>query len=169
MKLTDLLLAELDRELERSTRALDQVPEGKRDWKPHDRSMSFGYLAELVARIPSWVAYAIKQDELDLAPPQGAQQPRTPLNTREELIKELESSVAQAKAALQNTTDDFLTSSWRLLVGGKVVMDLPRHIVIRDALNHMAHHRGQMTVYLRLLGATVPALYGPSADDQRFA
>jgi uncharacterized damage-inducible protein DinB len=131
--------------------------------------MSFGYLAELVARIPSWVAYAIKQDELDLAPPQGAQQPRTPLNTREELIKELESSVAQAKAALQNTTDDFLTSSWRLLVGGKVVMDLPRHIVIRDALNHMAHHRGQMTVYLRLLGATVPALYGPSADDQRFA
>jgi uncharacterized damage-inducible protein DinB len=169
MQLTELLQAELDRELERSKRALEQVPEGKRDWKPHDKSMPFGYLAEIVARIPGWVAFAVNQDELDIAPPDGSQLRPTPLNTSADLVKELESTTAQARAALQKTTDDFLTTPWRLLVGGKVVQEFPRHVIIRDILNHMAHHRGQMTVYLRLLGATVPALYGPSADDQRFA
>jgi uncharacterized damage-inducible protein DinB len=90
------------------------------------------------------------------------------MDTAEALVKGLTKSVADAKAALASTTDEHLTKPWRLLVGGNVVMETPRHIMIRDSLNHLAHHRGQLTVYLRLLGATVPAIYGPSADDKRF-
>jgi uncharacterized damage-inducible protein DinB len=168
MKLTELFLSEIDREAERSKRALEQVPAGKRDWKPHEKSMAFGYLSEMVANMPAWAAMAITQDELDLNPPGGPKHKQEPLNTSAELVGALEKSVAQAKTALTGTNDDFLTTPWRLMVGGKVVMEMPRHVVIRDMLNHMAHHRGQMTVYLRLLGATVPALYGPSADDKRF-
>jgi uncharacterized damage-inducible protein DinB len=168
MKLTELFLAEIDREAERSKRALEQVPAGKRDWKPHEKSMAFGYLSEMVANMPAWAAMAITQDELDLNPPGGSNYRQEPLNTSAELVAALEKAAGQARTALKGTNDEFLTTPWRLLVGGKVVMEMPRHVVIRDMLNHMAHHRGQMTVYLRLLGATVPALYGPSADDKRF-
>lgn len=168
MQLTELFLAEIDREAERSKRALENVPEGKREWKPHEKSMAFGYLSDMVANMPAWAAMAITQNELDLNPPEGSKHKQVPLNTSAELVAALQKSVAQARTALQGTTDEFLMTPWRLLVGGQVVMEMPRHVVIRDMLNHMAHHRGQMTVYLRLLGATVPALYGPSADDKRF-
>jgi uncharacterized damage-inducible protein DinB len=168
MKLTELFLAEIDREAERCKRALEQVPAGKREWKPHEKSMAFGYLSDMVATMPAWAAMAITQDELDLNPPGGSKYKQEPMHTSADLLAGLEKSVAQAKAALQGTNDEFLETSWRLLVGGKVVMESPRHVVLRDMLNHLAHHRGQMTVYLRLLGATVPALYGPSADDKRF-
>jgi uncharacterized damage-inducible protein DinB len=168
MKVTELFLAEIDREAERCKRALAQVPEGKRDWKPHEKSMPFGYLSDMVATMPGWAAMAITQDELDLNPPGGSKYKQEPMNTSADLLEGLQKSVAQARDALQGTTDEFLTTPWRLLVGGKVVMEAPRHVVLRDMLNHLAHHRGQMTVYLRLLGATVPALYGPSADDKRF-
>ena len=169
MQMTELFLAELDREAARSKSVLEQTPEGKRDWKPHDRSMAFGYLAELVAMIPSWIAFAITQDELDIAPKSGPQYKPEPMNTSKELVAGLEKAVAQAKDALQKTNDDFLNTRWKLLSGGTVVMELPRHIVIRDTFSHSAHHRGQMTVYLRMLGAKVPAVYGPSADDKKFA
>ena len=169
MKLTELFLAELDREAERSRRALQQVPEGKYDWKPHEKSMAFGYLTEMIAMMPSWVAMGITQNELDLNPPGGSQHKPAPMRTSAELLKGLETSVASARKALENTEDAFLETPWRLLVGGKVVSETPRHVMMRDLLNHMAHHRGQMTVYLRLMGQTVPALYGPSADDKRFA
>lgn len=168
MRLAELFLSELDREHERSRRALEQVPEGRRDWKPHDRSMPFGYLTEIVANIHSWVALAINQDELDLNPPGGPKYKPEPLITTEALLAGLEKATASAKSALAGATDERLMQPWRLLVAGTVVSEAPRHVMIRDILNHSAHHRGQMTVYLRLLGAKVPALYGPSADDQRF-
>ena len=168
MKLTDLFLAELDREAERSRHALNEMPEGKGDWKPHERSMAFGYLSELVATIPSWVAMCITRDELDIAPAGGPTK-RDPLTTKADYLAALDKSVVAAKAALQGTSDEFLTTNWKLLVAGRVVQEMPRHIVIRETLNHLAHHRGQMTVYLRLLGAKVPAIYGPSADDKTFA
>jgi uncharacterized damage-inducible protein DinB len=168
MKLTELFLSELDREADRSRKALEQIPEGKYDWKPHDRSMIFGYLSELVATIPSWIAMGITRDELDLKPPAGSTLKKPPMNTSTEYLQAHDKAVADARRALQSTTDEHLLTSWRLLVGGKVVWETPRHIMIRDSINHLAHHRGQMTVYLRLLGAKVPALYGPSADDQSF-
>ncbi len=168
MKLTELYLAELDREVERSRRALEQVPEGKHDWKPHDKSMIFGYLTDMVATIPSWITMMLKQDELDIAPKDGPKQERGKKNTSAEYIKALDEAAAAARAALKETNDEFLGTNWRLLAGGNVVQQAPRHEMIRDAINHWAHHRGQMTVYLRLMGAKVPALYGPSADDKRF-
>jgi uncharacterized damage-inducible protein DinB len=169
MKLTELFLTELDREASRSRKALEEMPEGKSDWKPHERSMAFGYLAEMVATIPTWLAMQITKDELDIAPASGSAFKREPLTTREDYLKALDSSVASLRTALQQTSDQHLLTSWRLLVRGSVVAEAPRHVMMRDAMNHLAHHRGQMTVYLRLMGAKVPALYGPSADDQQFA
>jgi uncharacterized damage-inducible protein DinB len=169
MKLTDFLLSELDNEVERSRRVLEQVPEGKFDWKPHDKSMIFGYLADMVASIPSWIAMEINQNELDVAPADGgsrAQQARK--ETRDALLKALDKTADDARAALRKTSDDHLMTSWRLLARGQVVLEAPRYVMIRDTINHWAHHRGQMTVYLRLMGAKVPSIYGPSADDTRF-
>jgi len=168
MKLTELLLAELDREVERSRRALEQVPEGKYDWKPHEKSMIFGYLANMVATIPSWIAMGITRDELDVVPGEGSKMEQKRLDTSDALVKALDKSAAGARSALEQTTDEYLMTSWRLLAGGQVVMETPRHVMIQDTINHWAHHRGQMTVYLRLMGAKVPALYGPSADDNQF-
>ena len=168
MKLTEFLLAEMDREVDRSRRALEQVPEGKYDWKPHEKSMIFGYLANMVATIPLWINMEITQDELDVAPAEGSKFEQKKLNTSEEFLEALEKSAAGARAAFEKTTDEHLMTSWRLLARGNVVMEAPRHEMIQDTINHWAHHRGQMTVYLRLMGATVPALYGPSADDKRF-
>jgi len=168
VQLTELFLAELDREADRSKRALERVPDGHYDWKPHEKSMTFGYLAELVATMPSWVTMTIRQDELDLNPPSGSPPQRHNLRSSRELVEGLNKAAADARDALRSTNDDFLTTPWRLLVSGKVVIEQPRHIMIRETLNHLAHHRGQMTVYLRLLGAPVPALYGPSADERQF-
>jgi uncharacterized damage-inducible protein DinB len=169
MRRTDWFLSELESEAAKSKRALEQVPEGKRDWKPHERSMPFGYLCELVAMIPSWVGMAITLSELDIAPKEGPKYKPQAMNTSAELVAGLDKAVAQARDALQKTTDEFLQTPWRLLAGGQVVMELPRETVIRDTFLHSAHHRGQLTVYLRLLDAKVPALYGPSADDRQFA
>lgn len=168
MKLTELLLAELDREVERSRRALAQVPEGKYDWKPHDKSMIFGYLVDMVATIPSWIAMEITQDELDVAPVDGPKIERARNETSDALLKALDKTAAEARAALEQTTEEHLLTSWRLLARGQVVLEASRHVMIQDTINHWAHHRGQMTVYLRLMGAKVPALYGPSADDSQF-
>ena len=168
MKLTEFLLAELDREVERSRRALEEVPEGKYDWKPHEKSMIFGYLANMVATIPMWIAMEVNQDELDVAPAEGSKMEQKRMDTSEELLQALDKAAADARSALEKTTEEHLMTSWRFLARGQVVMDSPRYVFIQDTINHWAHHRGQMTVYLRLMGAKVPALYGPSADDNQF-
>lgn len=168
MKLIALLLADLDREVELSRRALEQVPEGRYDWKPHDKSMMFGYLASLVATIPSWIAMIVTRDELDVAPADGPKIEQARNETSDALKEALDKAAADARAALEQTTEEHLQTSWRLLARGQVVWEGARQEMIRDTLSHWAHHRGQMTVYLRLLGAKVPALYGPSADDNSF-
>jgi uncharacterized damage-inducible protein DinB len=168
MKLTELFLSELDREVDRTRRALEQVPEGKYDWKPHDKSMIFGSLANMVATIPLWVAMEITQDELDVAPADGGKMEQARNDTSDALLKALDMAAAAGRSALEKTSEEHLMTSWRLLARGQVVIEAPRHVMIRDTINHWAHHRGQMTVYLRLIGAKVPALYGPSADDNRF-
>jgi len=110
----------------------------------------------------------VNQDEFDVAPPGGSQQRREPETSSATLLAGLEKSMTAAREALTRTDDAHLETSWRLLAGGRPVMQMSRHLMIRDTINHWVHHRGQMTVYLRLMGAKVPALYGPSADDQRF-
>jgi len=169
MKLTEYLLAELDREVARSRRALEQAPKGKYDWKPHDKSMIFGHLANMVATIPTWIAMEITQSELDVAPAEGASKmEQKRMDTSEELLQALEKSAAGARAAFEKTDDEHLKTPWRLLARGQVVLEAPRYEMIQDTIGHWAHHRGQMTVYLRLMGAKVPAIYGPSADDKQF-
>ncbi|MGE5832993.1 MAG: DinB family protein [Acidobacteriota bacterium] len=168
MTMTEWFLAELESEAAKSRRVLEQAPAGKREFKPHDRSMPFGYLSDLVANIPSWVGYAITMDELDIAPKDGSSRRPVPLNTSAELVAALDKAVAQAREALQKTNDAHLATPWRLLAGGHVAMEQPRSQVIRDTFLHSAHHRGQMTVYLRLLESKVPSVYGPTADDKSF-
>ena len=168
MNLTDFFAVQLEREADRSRRALERVPEGRNDWKPHEKSMPFGYLAALVAMMPSWIAMAIVQDELDLNPPGGSAYRPASYAATPELLQAHDEAVAKGRAALRETTDEHLLTPWRLLVAGRVVAEDPRHVVIGDTFAHLAHHRGQLTVYLRLNGAPVPALYGPSADDRNF-
>ena len=169
MKLAEFFLAQLEREAASSRQALQRVPEGHNDWKPHDKSMPLGYLASLVATMPSWIVSMVKQDEFDMQSPEAAKFKPAEWRTRGELIAALDEAVRQAREALQNTTDEHLLTSWRFVVGGHVVSDNPRHLMIADSVfSHLAHHRGQLTVYLRLNEASVPALYGPSADEGRF-
>ena len=168
MKVTEYLLAEFDREVARSRRALEQAPAGKYDWKPHDKSMIFGYLADMVATIPSWIAMMVTTDSLDIAPADGSTMKREPNETSAALVQALDRTAAEARAALEKTSDEHLQTNWQLKARGTVVQEAARHQMIQDTINHWAHHRGQMTVYLRLLGAPVPALYGPSADDKSF-
>jgi len=167
--LIEMFQAQLDAEAKRTRGALERVPEGKDDWTPHPKSMPLGRLAMLVARMPTWFGLIVNQDALDLNPPGGGSNvDQRPLKTAAELVKAHDEGVAQARAALRSLTEERLMKPWKLQVAGKTVSEEPRHVVIRDTFAHLAHHRGQLTVYLRLNNAPVPAIYGPSADDQRF-
>ena len=169
LKMTDLFLDELKAEAKGTRRALEQVPEGHNDWRPHPKSMPFGYLASLVATMPRWIDFMINRDELDFAPV-GVNENRPPeMRTAAELVAWFDESVEKARAALAGTTDEHLLTTWKLKAGGYLVTEEPRYINIRNGVfNHLAHHRGQLTVYLRLNEAMVPALYGPSADERGF-
>lgn len=166
MKLTEFFAAQMEREAVLSRKTLERVPEGRPDWKPHPKSMALGYLAQLVATMPDWIAMSVRQDQLDLHPPGGGAGWVPPATeTRAKLLKAHDDMVAKGLAALRQTSDAHLATHWKLLAGGHVVIDSPRHEVIADIFTHLAHHRGQLTVYLRLNDVPVPALYGPSADE----
>src|SRR5262245_45117011 len=165
-KMTELFLEELEAEIPATRKALERVPEGRNDWRPHPKSMPLGYLAALVATMPSWVDMTVNQDELDINPPDRKDRPSIEAKTTGELLKMFDDSIAKARKALQNTTDEHLMTNWKLLSGGRAVSDTPRYSMLRTGvLNHFAHHRGQLTVYLRLNDARVPQIYGPTADE----
>ena len=167
MTMKEFLLAQLERESAFTGKAIARVPEGKNDFRPHQRSMELGYLAALVAGMLGWIALMIEGDDLDVADPANADfRPRICAN-REELAASLESAAAKARRALEGTSEEHLGTTWAFKIGGKVVQEHTRHQMISDAVfSHLAHHRGQLTVYLRLVSAPVPALYGPSADER---
>jgi uncharacterized damage-inducible protein DinB len=167
MELKELYLAQLNREAEATRKAIERVPEGRNDWKPHEKSMPLGYLAALVATMPGWVALMIEKDELNMDDPANEKFRTKPVATRAELLKQLDEGVSKARMALEHTTEEHLMKSWRFVASGKVWNEQPRHEVLTDSVfAHLAHHRGQLTVYLRLNEASVPAIYGPSADEQ---
>jgi uncharacterized damage-inducible protein DinB len=166
MELKNLYLGQLNREAEATRKAIERVPEGRNDWKPHEKSMPLGYLAALVASMPGWVALIIETDELNLDDPSSQALRAKPVATRAELLKQLEEGVTKSRKALEQTTEEHLMKPWRFIAGGQVLNNQPRHEMLTDSMfAHLAHHRGQLTVYLRLNEASVPAIYGPSADE----
>lgn len=166
MNLIEMLVADLEREAVPTRKALAQVPEGKDGWKPHQKSMKLGDLASLCATMPTWIAMMINQDELRISSKGGGEEfPSKKLETREHWVAALDESVATAKKALEGTTVDHLMKSWTFVLDETPVLTQPRHVAIRDSYYHAAHHRGQLTVYLRLNGEKVPSIYGPSADE----
>jgi len=169
MKLTEFFLAQLDREAVHSRLALQRVPEGYNDWKPHDKSMPFGHLASLVATMPLWIVSMVNQNQFDMKSPEAENFKPLEWRTRAELLNALDRAVSAAHDALSQTTDEHLLTPWKLIVGGQIVSESPRYVMIADSVfSHLAHHRGQLTVYLRLKAASVPSLYGPSADEKSF-
>jgi uncharacterized damage-inducible protein DinB len=168
MNLMDLFADEIVREGALTRRTLERVPEGKADWKPHDKSMPLGHLTKMIAGMPSWLTMIVEKDDFDLNPPGGGSSFGQEMKTTKDLLDALDKGVESARAALSSTSEEHLLKPWRLLVGGKVVQEKPRHEMLRDSINHLSHHRGQLTVYLRLNDIPVPSIYGPSADDQRF-
>ena len=166
MELTRYFLEQLDRQAEACRKTIERVPEGKNAWKPHDRSMDLGYLAALVATMPGWISLMIDRDELDLDGPVGQTFRTQAVETRAELLALLDAGVGKSRRSLMEVTEEHLMQPWRLVMNGNVLSEGPRYSMIADgALSHLAHHRGQLTVYLRLLEARVPAIYGPSADE----
>jgi uncharacterized damage-inducible protein DinB len=167
MVLKEYFLAQLDREAVSTRKAIERVPDGHNNFKPHERSMELGYLAALVAGMLGWIANIVDLDSLDLDAPESASFRTKPLSGRAELLASLDRAVADARRALQSTTDEHLAKPWAFKMRGTPVSQNPRSIMITDSVfGHLAHHRGQLTVYLRLLDAKVPAIYGPSADER---
>ncbi|MGE5114118.1 MAG: DinB family protein [Acidobacteriaceae bacterium] len=169
MALRDALLPEFDREMAGTRKVLERVPEDKLGWKPHEKSGTLGWLAAHVARLPQWASMTLTTEELDNSPP-GGEPPRPNLPTsRQELLDWFDKLSLEARNALANASDEDMLKGWTLLKGGQKLFTMPRAAVLRSfVMNHLIHHRGQLTVYLRMNGAPLPGLYGPSADEDGF-
>jgi uncharacterized damage-inducible protein DinB len=170
MPIRDMILPEFDREMATTRKTLERVPEGKSDWKPHDKSMSLGRLAGHLAELPGLGARAIELESLDFRPP-GAP-PRQPfvMDSRKALLEVFDKNVANTRAGLAAASDEALMKSFTLSSGGKELFKMPKIAVVRSmVVNHVIHHRGQLSVYLRLNNVPVPSIYGPSADENPFA
>jgi uncharacterized damage-inducible protein DinB len=166
MPIHDALLPEFDHEMATTRKTLERVPETNLDWAPHPKSMKISRLAGHLAELPSLVPRVTSMEVLDFRPP-GAP-PRQPLvmTTRQDLLKIFDKNVADARAAIAGVSDADLVKTFTLAAGGKTIFSLPRVAALRTFfLNHVIHHRGQLTVYLRLNDVPVPSIYGPSADE----
>jgi len=161
MSISDTLLPEFDLEMATTRRVLERVPSDKAQWKPHEKSFAIGHLAQLVARMPGWITSALQQSSLDLSKFAGYSFEKT-----ETLLDIFDKNVKEARAAIARTSDAQFTEPWSLKMGERELMKLPRSAVTRQNISHLVHHRGQLTVYLRLLNVPVPSIYGPTADER---
>jgi uncharacterized damage-inducible protein DinB len=162
MPLKDAFIAELKNECASTKKMLERVPMDKADWKPHEKSMTLGRLAVHVAEIPHWISDIINIDEFDFT---QHYKPHQAANT-EELLKLLDDKMNEAIADLEKMSDEDLMKSWVVKQGDKVYFNMPKVIAMRGwAFSHLVHHRGQLSVYLRLLDVPVPGMYGPTADE----
>ena len=167
MAISDAILPEFDHEMANTRKSLERVPDNKFGWQPHQKSYTVQKLASHLANIPSWTPFTLQQDSLDLAP-EGGEGHKTPQgNSTKELLAMFDKNVAEAREAIMKTSDAEFMKPWSLLAGGKTIFTQPKVAVLRGfILNHQIHHRAQLGVYLRLLDVPVPAIYGPSADEQ---
>jgi uncharacterized damage-inducible protein DinB len=165
MKLADSLLMEFDQEAQTTKRVLERIPDDKLAWKPHQKSFSLGQLALHIASGPGQIVAAVSQDTAEV--PNFAQ---PEAKSRQEVLETFSKSMASARDALKKMDDARLVSEWTLTKNGKTLMSMPRIGFLRSILlNHTYHHRGQLSVYLRILDVPVPSIYGPSADENPFA
>ena len=161
MNIGKSLLPEFDEEMQVTRRLLERVPSDKGEWKPHPKSFALGHLAQLVSWMPGWIATTLRDTSLDLA---GG--PRYSLETTTKLLEGFDASVAAARKALAAATDNDFEVPWSLKHGDRVLFTAPRGRIVRQHINHLVHHRGQLTVYLRLLDVPIPSIYGPTADEK---
>lgn len=164
MALKDAMLSELKKEADSTKKILERVPEQSFDWKPHEKSMTLGRLATHIAEIPHWISDILISDELDFGVHKFE---RRLVTSNHELLEIFQEKLNKAMEDLQNASDDSLKEKWILRRGDTVFFELPRIAVIRSfGLSHFIHHRGQLSVYLRMLDLPVPGMYGPSADER---
>lgn len=163
MAIIDALAMEYQYETGLTRKVIDRVPEDKFTWKPHDKSMSAGHLASHLAEIQGWTAGTLAQDEFKIDGYKAFQ-----AKSKAELLKTFDTLVGESLKAMKGgVSDQTLMKPWKMTQGGKTLLEMPKVQVLRAwVLNHQIHHRGQLTVYLRLLGVPVPSIYGPSADEQ---
>lgn len=161
MTLAKQLLPELDLEMATTRRLLERVPSEKAEWKPHPKSFSLGHLAQLLSWMPGWIATTVRDTRIDLSGSAGYSHEKT-----ETLLSLFDRNVASAKAALQQATDADMAVMWSLTRGDHVLLSLPRSAAVRSHISHLVHHRGQLTVYLRLVDVPLPPIYGPTADEK---
>lgn len=168
MRIADLLLPEYDAEIAITRRVLERVPDERGEWKPHPKAFPMAHLAQLVARMPSWSVYLMKQPELDIAPPASERKfAGYSIEKTATLLKELDRNAADGRAAIAAGTDAEFMQPWTLKAGGHAVQTDTRYYMLRTTvLNHLVHHRAQLGVYLRLVDAKVPMMYGPTADER---
>jgi uncharacterized damage-inducible protein DinB len=160
MSFAETLLPEFDMEMASTRKAIERVPSDKGEWKPHPKSFSLGHLTQLVATMPGWIANMATKSELNLAAAPGYS-----LQSTESLVARFDTLVAEARAAIAALKDADVAAPWSLKHGERVLMTSPRGATIRSTINHLIHHRGQLTVYLRLVDVPVPSMYGPTADE----
>lgn len=160
MSIGKSLLPEFDQEMATTRRVLERVPSDKVQWKPHHKSFALGHLAQLVAWMPGWITQMVQQTELNLAAA-----PKYTFEKTETLLQLFDRNVREARAALSAVKDADLKVKWSLKAGDKVLFSSTRGEVVRQTISHLVHHRGQLTVYLRLIDVPVPSVYGPTADE----
>lgn len=163
MSITTEFLNELEAEATATRKCLERIPESLFEWRPHEKSMTLGYLSLLVAEIPKWIAHMLEKSEIDFSTFEHIQ----PKNTAE-LVNHFNDNMQAAKKALQAASDESLADPFYLKNQGQVLFSSPKKENIGSSINHMVHHRGQLTVYMRLNDIPVPSIYGPSADDKGF-
>ena len=164
MAIKDAFIAELKHESSMTRKILERVPLDKKDWKPHEKSMSVGRLATHIAETPHWISDILNADEFNFAG--RSFDPKVAANT-EELLKIFQDNLEKAISDLEKTPDEEFSKHWIVKMGDKVMFDTPKKFAVRGwAFSHFIHHRGQLSVYLRLMDVAVPGMYGPSADER---
>jgi len=165
MPLSGALLPEFDEEMKNTRKMLERVPDGKFDYKPHDKSMAMGRLASHVAELPSWAAHTLQMDLLEMQPGQAPYLAKS----SKQLLEDFDKNVAEGRKLIAEATDADFAKIWTFKYGGQTVFSAPKSVVIRNVvMNHLIHHRAQLSVYLRLNEIEVPGMYGPSADEMKF-
>lgn len=166
MAIKDSILPELDHEMATTRKLLERVPGDKKDWQPHPKSMSLGRLAQHLATIPHWAVVTVKDTELHMNPPGGPAYTPPEFQSTEAALATFDQNVREAREAIAAAEDKDWMVHWTLRNAGQAIFTLPRVAVLRSFVtNHMIHHRGQLSVYLRLNDVPVPSIYGPSADE----